>query len=640
MFTGNLVKKIFKEAYIAPIALSLFLVPLFWNPSFIYSFTQGKEILFKAIILLTGVVLMSILVFRKQFVLKNIFSSRLLFLLLIQVCIFSVTNACSSTPIITLYGTYARGLGLIIELFLFVFLIYCALSLTENNIVKLLKVVFSGAIIIASYAIMQKIGFNPFFTNYDINVFAGRVFSFLGNPSYLGQLMLLDIVIGFFLIFTENNGRAKIFYILGTLILAVALVLSGTRTALVGFTITTVLVGLKYYGELWAYIKGRKAVFGISLIIFIVLSCIFITILPQDRYSLSNLALRSFNSRLEIWKGTVGLIKEKPILGYGEETFYVYFPEIVTKQFLTLEEDINMSADRTHNEALEIFFSHGIVAVFVYLLILAYLIKLFFKSSNRIVIVLALVIIANAVQNQLAFSDITINILIAFCFGGLVALSVKSGDIKEIALKTWQKLVLAVIGLLFTFYLGFITVYQPYMSQLAYAESRRYYATDYALSVNNHKKTIAYTPYYSELWYELMFIDPSSMERALSALEGIDGNSGDVLAWKGNFYADTDPQKASEFYVKALERNPYNPNWIRAFADMLYKHGDYRNALYLYNQYLSAVPDFWKWADSIEQRTQKEKQSYETFLKHTPYFWGVVKKVDYILSVLEKGGGE
>ncbi|MBI5152526.1 tetratricopeptide repeat protein [Candidatus Peregrinibacteria bacterium] len=104
------------------------------------------------------------------------------------------------------------------------------------------------------------------------------------------------------------------------------------------------------------------------------------------------------------------------------------------------------------------------------------------------------------------------------------------------------------------------------------------------------------------------------------------------MAWKGNLYAKQDPQKASEYYTMALEKNPYHPNWIRAFADMLYENKDYENALYLYDKYLDAIPDFWKWKDNLDEHKQN---SYKTFLKNTPYFWGIIEKMNNINSILK-----
>lgn len=624
------IRKFKKEAYSIPVLLSLFLVPLFFNPLFINSFTQGKEILFKSIIIITLAALALVLIYKKYFSIKKIFRSSIFLLLILQICIYLITNIFSNTPIVALYGTYSRGFGFIIQLFLLVFIIYGAFILSGKNISKLLKLTFVSGVIVAVYAILQKIGFDPFFANYDIDVFVERAFSFSGNPGYLGQLMLLNFIIGGYFVLFEKGKNKKIFYILGGLLILTALFFSGTRTALLGLFVVGVLISIRYFKILLEIIKKQKILIIIG---FFAVAAIF-AVLPQERYSFSDVALRSFNSRLEIWKGVLNLIEQNPLLGYGGETFYIYFPEIITKKFLTLEENIDMTADRIHNETLEIFFSHGIFAVFVYIMLLAVIFKTFFKTKDNKAALLALLIIANSIQNQFVFSDITISILIAFCFSGLIALQVKKRREKIIRIGKWRYL-LAPAVLLFSIYIGIFTIYRPYMSQLSYAHSRENYAVDYSVAVNKHKEAIYYTPYYSELWYELMFIDPSSMERALFYLEQIDGNSGNVLAWKGNFYATEDLDKASEFYTMALEKNPYHPNWIRAFADMLYKNEDYENALYLYNKYLEAVPDFWKWRDDLDEYSSREQDSYRIFLKNTPYFWGVIEKIENIIVILE-----
>lgn len=184
------------------------------------------------------------------------------------------------------------------------------------------------------------------------------------------------------------------------------------------------------------------------------------------------------------------------------------------------------------------------------------------------------------------------------------------------------------LGLAFVAFLGYQNIFKPFMSYRLYTVAKENYTEDYAIAVNSLKEALAWTPYYSEPWYELMFIDPSSMGRALENLELIDGDSGDVLAWKGNFHSQTDPQLAADYYIRALEKNPYHPNWIRAFADMLYAQGDCETALYLYLQYLEAVPDYWKWAVDIEEHSSTEQKSYETFFKHVPYFSGTLEKVE------------
>lgn len=585
--------------------------------------------LFKTIILLTLIATSFTLIYRQNYRFKNILKSPICILLFMELFIFSITDLFSNTPLIAIFGTYSRGFGLIIDLFLLIFTIYCSLTLSEERIAKVLKIVFFSGLIVATYALLQKIGIDPFFSNYDTNIFAGRVFSLLGNPSYLGQYMLLTIITGIY--FVLYGSTKKMFFSIGTLLMITTLLLSETRSSILSLIVILILFILKFSKYVIPFIRNHKII--LLLVLAVVMSALLI--LPKDRFSISEDSFRSFKSRIEIWNGTVDLIKQKPILGYGEETFYIYFPEIITKKFLTLEENAGISADRVHNETLQTFFDHGLFGVLAYLALLFFILRIFFKTKNKLMLLLSTIVIANAIQNQFGFPDITINILIAFCLGGIITLEIKSKSFTFFKISKWVRVTISIIIISFSVFTGIETIYLPYLSQMAFANSQQNYSIDYIAAVEANKKAISYTPYYSELWYDLMFINQDSMEKALVMLEKIEGNSGNVLAWKGNFYSHSDPQKASEFYIRALEKNPFNPDWIRAFADMLYANKNYEDALYLYNQYLNAVPDFWKWSEDLKSHSTKEQNSYKTFFKTTPNFTVTVNRINEILSILK-----
>lgn len=72
---------------------------------------------------------------------------------------------------------------------------------------------------------------------------------------------------------------------------------------------------------------------------------------------------------------------------------------------------------------------------------------------------------------------------------------------------------------------------------------------------------------------------------------------------------------------------------------MLYKNGDYENALALYTTYLEdAVPDFWKWRTTLDQHTQKERTSYRIFFKNAPDFWKTMNRCNILEQALKLKG--
>jgi O-antigen ligase len=620
----------FKLRYVLPVVLCLFVLPLFFYPSFAHPFTQGKELFFRAVMMLTMGGLGITLLHRSKGRWNAIWNSPVLVVFLLLVLVMAVSNLFSPTPLIGLYGTYSRGLGLVTELFLLFFVLYVALGVSKQQILFLLRCSFISAVLVAAYAFLQQLGWDPFFTDFDIGIFVGRAFSFLGNPSYLGQFMALEVLIGLYLTGLEKEKRKRMLMGMGVLILLAALVFSGTRTAVLGLGVAAVLVAVREYRVLLAIFRAHKRM----MVVGVIAGGILLSTFPVDRFSFSDTALRSLWSRVEIWKGTVRLIEERPLLGYGSESFYVYFPEVMTKKFLTLEEQIGLTADRIHNETLEVFFSHGIVGLVFYALLLVLILRLYIRTKDPLLALLALLILINAAQNQLGFPDMTIRVLVAFCLGALIALQTANKEQMSFALSAWRRWGAAAVLIVAGVGMSVVSVYHPSMSQIASAESREYRATDAPKALEKHQEALAHTPYYSQLWYELMFLDSSSMERALSALEQIEGDSGNVLAWKGNFYKETNREKSGDYYIRALEKNPYHPNWIRAYADMLYKYQEYELALFMYDKFLEAIPEYWKWTDDLEKRPASEQWTYRTFMIHAPYFEEVIEKMKTIQSLL------
>src|SRR5210317_913838 len=108
MFNIDTIKYYFKTC-ILPLSASLFLIPLFWNPTFINSFTQGKELMFQGIIFTLLIFIFLNLYKKKELKIKNLYYSNLFKILLSFFVIALITNLMSPTSMTSFIGSSSRG---------------------------------------------------------------------------------------------------------------------------------------------------------------------------------------------------------------------------------------------------------------------------------------------------------------------------------------------------------------------------------------------------------------------------------------------------------------------------------------------------------------------------------------------------
>lgn len=618
------IKKIKKEALSFYIGLGLFFVPFVFFTGFSNSFVRGKEIFIYSY-LLFGIGLFFLKLFKSKshkITVNNVFWSPVFLIIFSIVLLALIVSLTTPTPGINFWGTFIRGGGVLYWLILFLYVSFIGLLADRQISDKLLLFPIISGTLVSIYGIIQFLGFDFMFSSFNTKFFDGRVFSFLGNPAYLGQFLTLILIPVLYLMFknyTEKKRKVMgVFLVLFLLIFSV-IVLTQTRTAMVGVLFVFLFLAVKNLKKIYSFCVKNKIIF-LFLVLTIAISVLGVRSF-SDRFSFSDLATRSLNSRIEIWKGTIDLILDRPVLGYGLENFQVYFPEVASKTFLTLEENININADRIHNESLEFLFSLGVFGLGLYLLLFIFLSIGFFKEKVSFYSYLYLIPLTNMVQNQFAFSDASILFLIVSVLGIIVARESKTK--KTVQIKKY--LIITFIPLVI--FLAKIKIFDAIMCELNYFKYSNSIGLSYSDAMYYLKESQFYAPFYSELWYEMMMIDESSMERALENIRKTEGDSGNYLAWMGNYFANFDPEKASEYYIKALEKNPNNPNWLRAFGDMLCSYGDKENASIIYERYFDSIPEIWKWGNEYNNLSDSKKKTYDTFIKTTPYFLDLLKKI-------------
>ena len=219
-----------------------------------------------------------------------------------------------------------------------------------------------------------------------------RLASTLGNAAYVGSYMFLHIVLAFYLLISKFKKKGYlIYYGISILFFLYILIHTQTRGAFLGLALFIFLLIIFY---LWFERKKKNIYYYIILSSLIIFLGFFLLAFQQKDSSwvnsngflrkLTNISLQdtTTQSRLVIWRNSLEGVKEKPILGWGEENFKYVFNEYFPVE---IYHDIGSEVwfDRPHNILIQHLIHGGILGLGLYLATFFYLIYILFKKYTK-----------------------------------------------------------------------------------------------------------------------------------------------------------------------------------------------------------------------------------------------------------------
>jgi O-antigen ligase len=218
-----------------------------------------------------------------------------------------------------------------------------------------------------------------------------RLTSTLGNAAYVGSYMMIHIVLLAYLFIINKQLRARIFYIVSSILFVFVLLNTHTRGAFLGLLLFIFLFGIFY---LYFERKKRNTWYYSVLAIFIA-GILFFSLLFAQQDSdwvkkvpmlgkVANISLTDITvqSRLMIWRNSFSGVVEKPILGWGEENFqYVFNKHFPIEIFHTLGSEVWF--DRPHNILMQHLVQSGILGLMLYLSVFIYLIRRLYRKYKK-----------------------------------------------------------------------------------------------------------------------------------------------------------------------------------------------------------------------------------------------------------------
>jgi len=369
-------------------------IPLIINPTaYDYWYKPKADSLYALLIIIFLAGFLRKIIFKKNFKFRNS-------CLLIPLCIYSfsavVSTFLSVSPELSLNGDLLRCESVFTLLsYVALVLMFSNLSINEEQFHLIVKTLLFSTFIISLYAIIQYAGFNP--TEHFIVSFRSvehRVGSTIGNSNFLGKflVLVLPLYIGYF--FRAESRLEKIFMLTGFIFSFIALVFTFTRSSWIGFFLSIILL-LFLCRDYFFSSKIKKTVIPLA-VLFALIAGSGLSMYNEKGKSKDNFFVlmkykikSSFDTekgmgsatRLYVWKKVLGVIKEKPVFGYGPDA-HAEAMKVFNLEYCRKFNNYVL-IDRAHNNYLDIAVAQGLFGLGAYLSVIVTFMVWLWKTITR-----------------------------------------------------------------------------------------------------------------------------------------------------------------------------------------------------------------------------------------------------------------
>jgi len=348
--------------------------PLVVASTMFFPFITGKNFMFR-ILVITVTALWLVLMTRDPSARPK--SSLILWGAIALLVITTLATIFGLNPYRSFWSNFERMDGLITQIHLFLYFIVATGVLTTRRYwYQFFNVNLVAASIVSIYALSQLLG------SADIHQGSTRIDATLGNAAYMAVYMLINLFLAAYLgvVATKNIWLRSLY---GGLALwfTILLYLTQTRGTILGLIGGLFLLGLilAWRGE------GRlkKMAIGLSIGVVVLVGMFFAlrnTDLIKNSQTLSRFASISLTeqtttSRFTIWSMSLKAVAERPILGWGPESYVYVFSKYYDPVLWRQEPWF----DRSHNVFLDWLVTTGVLGLTAYLFLFGVAIYYLFR---------------------------------------------------------------------------------------------------------------------------------------------------------------------------------------------------------------------------------------------------------------------
>lgn len=347
------------------------ILPLYIAGGMLFPFITGKNFIFRIVVEFIFVFWAALAVLNAEYrpKLTLLFKAATIFIV-----ILFLADLFSPNPLRSFFSNYERMEGFMMLSHLYLYFVMLSSTFKKKDWTIFLHVSLATSLVVSFLALLQKFGFR-------VSVQGGfRVDSTIGNPAYLASYLLFHIwlLLLFLRRYWERLGL-RIFYALAGIFELVIIYYTATRGAmlalLLGALVLTVISVLFWNRAFPAAVSYRKFAYGV-LGVLILIPAVFWTIKDTDfirksavlpRFASISFNDRTTQSRFAIWKMSAKAALERPILGWGQENYYLVFQKYFDPKLHSSEPWF----DRSHNIIFDWLVHAGVLGLLSYLSVIA-----------------------------------------------------------------------------------------------------------------------------------------------------------------------------------------------------------------------------------------------------------------------------
>ncbi len=353
------------------------LTPLILAPVGLTFSAFPKAVFFLSLIEITFIFYLLLLVLDRKYLPKI---SSVGWVVLAFAAVLLITTATGINPFRSFFGDAERAAGVVLQvhLLLFFFIISGA-GFGKRDWMNIFKTAVGVSGLVSLAGIFQKLEIWSFYGR----SLPGRVSGTLSNPDFFGPYIVLSIFLTVFVLLKEKKKDLKITWgiILGLHLLT--LVLCRTRGAWAALGLALIFCFFLWFFKYSSSGVWRKRV--ALLVLFLSLLLLFLVANKENvDSSLLKRALSifdlSFGSRGDVWEISLKAWKEKPVLGWGPESFSYVFSKYFKSDYLS-EIPEGMYFDYAHNKIFGLMVSSGLLGLFSWLAVIGTSIYLVLKRT-------------------------------------------------------------------------------------------------------------------------------------------------------------------------------------------------------------------------------------------------------------------